>query len=61
MSVREELAAGVNAPLHEKKKPRASHWPSGAELTGSGERDYSVSPRASLRRAQCPNWDRNAI
>jgi hypothetical protein len=24
-SVREELAAGVNAPLHEKKKPRASH------------------------------------
>jgi hypothetical protein len=24
-SVREELAAGVNAPFHEKKKPRASH------------------------------------
>jgi hypothetical protein len=44
--IREELAAGVNAPLHEKKKPRASHWPSGAELTGCGEKDYSVSPRA---------------
>jgi hypothetical protein len=47
--IREELAAGVNAPFHEKKRPRASHWPSGAEVTGSGE--ATVLPTGpSLRR-----------
>jgi hypothetical protein len=56
--IRKKLAAGVNAPLHEKKKPRASHWPSGAELTGSGEHGYfptrftSQSPVSELGR-QC--------
>ena len=52
-----KLAAGVKA--HFTKKPRQSWAKAGLSNREWGTRKIPHAP--SLRKAQCPNWDRNAI
>ena len=55
--IRKKLAAGVKA--HFTKKPRQSWAKAGLSNREWGTRKIPHAP--SLRKAQCPNWDRNAI